>query len=108
MNSETRPPVREIADFTNVHVAGGIAGGFFITVSGTQPDRWQMALEDDPNPSIPEPEWVRWQIVGYHYADYRPDQQPYSVTRQVPPLPPESKGVEIVGKSKAERVPLSP
>ena len=107
MEPGTHPPVREHLDFENVQVASGIAGGFFITVSGSQPDSWQIALEDDSNPSIPELEWVRWEIVGYHFGEYRPDPHPYSVTRQVPVLPPNAKGIEIVGKAKTERVSLT-
>ena len=99
-------PVRELLSFESVHLAGGFVGGFTITVSGTQPDAWMVELEDDPNPSIPEPEWVRWEIVGYHTGEYRPDPHAYSVSRQVPDMSPDAKGVEIVGKNKTERVPI--
>jgi hypothetical protein len=106
MEPGKHPPIRELLNFENTHLSGGVAGDMFLTVSGTQPDAWIVELEDDPDPSIPEPEWVRWQIVGYHFGEYRPDPKPYSVTRQVPELPPGAKGIEIVGKDKTTRVPI--
>jgi hypothetical protein len=101
-----RPPVREPLDFTDVHVAVGVVGSYFVSVSGTQPDAWTIELEDDPSPSIPEPEWVRWLLVGYHFGEYEPNPQPFSITRELQSLPPGAKGVEIVGKTKTETLPF--
>lgn len=104
MDRAEHPPIREPLDFDHVEVAIGIAGGHLVKVSGTQPDDWTIALEDNPDPSIPEPEWVRWMLVGYHFGEYRPDPQPFSVAREVRSLSPGAKGIEIVGKTKTERM----
>ena len=107
MSSDTHPPVRESLDFENVDVTVGPDGEVTVTVSGTQPDSWEIVLEDDPDPSIPEPEWLRWLVVGYHFGEYQPEPQAYTVARDPGTPPPGTVGIEIVGTTKSERVPIA-
>jgi hypothetical protein len=104
--SGTHPPVRELIDFETVHVAIGTVSDAFLTVSGQTPWPMTVELEPDQAPSIPEPEWIRWEVVGYHYGDHRPEATPFAVTRTLPALPPGARGIEIVGKHRTEKVPM--
>jgi hypothetical protein len=103
---EPHPPVRELVDYDRVAIEIAFAGGSVIVVSGTQPDHFAMALEETPG--IPERGWVRFEVVGYHFGEYRPGPQPYTVACKLPDLPPGTEGIEIVGaRGKTTRIPLS-
>lgn len=103
MTDQPRPPVRERLDFEEIDVTGGIAGGRVISVLGTQPDDWSVEIEDDPDPSIPEPEWIRWELVGYHFGEFVPNPQPFTVRRGTDELPPGAMGVESSARAAARR-----
>jgi hypothetical protein len=103
---DPHPPVRELLDFEGLDVVNGFAGGQVMVVRGTQPDHWQVALEDDPDPSIPEREWVPWHLVGYHFGEFVPSVEPYRVARQIPGAPPGAVGIEVVGKTTRRQVRL--
>lgn len=107
MEQSIHPPARQRLPFDDAWLESQDEQHVTVVVAGIAP--WPMpevAIEPIPDePSIPEPEWLRLEIVGYHFADHRPEPVPYRAESTVA-LPPGAKGVELVGAERSERLPV--
>lgn len=107
MERSTHPPARQRLPFDDALLQSEDEQQVRVVASGTAP--WPMPevaiepLADEP--SIPEPEWLRLEVVGYHFADHPPQPTPYRAETVVW-LPPGAKGVELLGEGRSERLPV--
>lgn len=106
MNPGTHPPVRETLSFDEARIEDLTDNGCTVVAEGTAPGAWaEYAVELIDEPGIPEPTWVRCEVVGYHFGEYKPQPTPYRADGKVL-LRPGTIGVELVGSDRTERLPL--
>ena len=107
MESPAHPPVRQRLPFDEAWLESEDEQNVTVVVTGKAP--WPMTeLAIEPladEPSIPEPEWLRLEIVGYHFGDHRQQPTPYRADATVTLLP-GAKGVELLGDGREERLPV--
>ena len=104
--TEGLPPVRELMPFDDAQLEPTSETRTRVVVEGTSPGTMaQYEVEPKDELGIPEPEWLRVEVVGYHWGDYRPPPVPYRAEGEVD-LPPGCIGVEVIGKDRTERLPL--
>lgn len=106
MPTDSHPPVRERIPFSEARDEGLADDLYRVHAKGTTEFRMaEIAIEPVDEPSIPEPEWLRLEVVGYHYGDSKPAPTDYEVAIEVT-LPPGAKGFEVIGKNRTERLPV--
>ena len=106
MEAGTHPPIRERLSFDEAGLENVTDNGCPVVAEGMAPGEWaEYAIEVIDEPSIPEPSWVRCEVVGYHFGEYLPRETPYRAEGAVS-LPPGCIGVEVLGKDRTERLPL--
>lgn len=106
MGPGTHPPVREQLPFKDAWLEQLSEGRYRVVSIGTS--EWPMpevAIEPMEELGIPEPQWLRLEVVGYHFGEHRPEPADYRAEAEVI-LPPGAKGVELVGKDRTERLPV--
>jgi hypothetical protein len=100
------PPVRELLSF-EIATLEAIGEDRYRVVATGKTDRPmpEIAIEPVDEPGIPEPQWVRLEVVGYHFGDQRPEPTEYRAETEVT-LPPGAIGVELVGADRTEQLPV--
>jgi hypothetical protein len=106
VNPGTHPPIRERLPFDAARIENVSETDCTVVAEGNAPGAWaEYSVESIDEPGIPEPEWVRREVVGYHFGEYRPQATPYRAEGAVA-LPPGCLGVELVGRDRTERLPI--
>jgi hypothetical protein len=106
MEPGTHPPARERLAFDEAWLESVSENSCTVKAAGSAPcNMAEYAVELIAEPSIPEPEWVRCEVVGYHFGECPPDPTPYRAGSTVP-LPPGVLGVELHGSDRSERLPI--
>jgi len=99
-------PVRELVDFDRVILLMDFEPpNPSLIVSGLLPYPMDVHLEP-ADVAGPKPEYWPTEVVGYRAEITTPQEQPFSVQISLSRLSRGSKGIEVIGKSKAETVDI--
>jgi hypothetical protein len=105
MSEEREGLIRELVDFEDAYLLMDFEPpNPSLIVGGTL--RYPMEVELEPRATDGQPEYQPIEVVGYREEAVIEVETPFSVQRSLKDLPMGSKGLEVIGATRSEKLDL--